>query len=201
MTRRLFTLASAISLLLCIGIIWLWVRSRTTHDRVSHYGPEYLREFDSDSGRMLVSRTNNPWPRMAVETRQLMAENPAFAERARHDREVVRWFQLAEPHWSRLSLPAYNAASSLIRARSRLGFGYATEMWYGDTGELGVWIVVPHWALAVPASILPMMWFAGLAKRLRRQRVGLCPVCGYDLRASTGRCPECGTPIQAETRA
>ena len=35
-----------------------------------------------------------------------------------------------------------------------------------------------------------------LATKWDRWRRGLCPKCGYDLRASTGRCPECGRPIR-----
>jgi hypothetical protein len=46
---------------------------------------------------------------------------------------------------------------------------------------------------------LPLLWLvtrmrAGLEgeRRKEREEVGLCPSCGYDLRAMPGRCPECG---------
>ena len=54
---------------------------------------------------------------------------------------------------------------------------------------------IPCWCLIAIFGILPVAWLM----RRRRQKSGTahnrCLVCGYDLRASTERCPECGTPI------
>jgi hypothetical protein len=57
-------------------------------------------------------------------------------------------------------------------------------------------LTVPHWLIVVLSAALPVR----RAVTRRRQRVlsgrlrlGLCPTCGYDLRASPDRCPECGT--------
>ncbi len=57
------------------------------------------------------------------------------------------------------------------------------------------------WPLCV-TFLLPMAWFVERfrARRRvkRRLRKGLCPWCGYDLRASQAQCPECGRPKPAK---
>jgi hypothetical protein len=203
MIRRLFTVASVLSLVTCIGVVGLWFRSRTAGDWIGHYGPTYIRGFSSGSGRMIFSRVENPWPRMAAEMRQLMAEYPPFAERNRNNPEFLRYLRLAKPHWERETFPAYDHASSPIPASSHsyLGFGYWRWISEGDTGQLGLWIAVPYWGPALLTAILPAIWFACLGRDLRRNRLGLCRACGYDLRASKDRCPECGTPISPEAKA
>ena len=45
-----------------------------------------------------------------------------------------------------------------------------------------------------------------VARRLllpkRRERLGLCPSCGYDLTGNvSGTCPECGRPVPAKGAA
>jgi hypothetical protein len=54
-------------------------------------------------------------------------------------------------------------------------------------------LTAPHWSLAAVAALLPAAYAALWWRSRRRTRPGLCPKCGYDLRATPGRCPECGT--------
>ena len=75
--------------------------------------------------------------------------------------------------------------------------------WMVDESEpghraTGIGWSTPYWFLVFLCS-LPVGLRAFLVLRRRRQhRLGLCPSCGYDLRATPGRCPECGTAVSAE---
>ena len=55
-------------------------------------------------------------------------------------------------------------------------------------------VSIPLWMLAALFAMPPIIVL--LRRRwwviIERSRQGLCPTCGYDLRATTGRCPECG---------
>jgi hypothetical protein len=54
-------------------------------------------------------------------------------------------------------------------------------------------IGAPHWFLALLFAILPAIQLRAILRSRRQNRQGLCPRCGYDLRATLERCPECGT--------
>jgi hypothetical protein len=57
-------------------------------------------------------------------------------------------------------------------------------------------IYFPHWSAAAVsgAAVWPWLGFVVFRHRRqrRRQRVGLCSKCGYDIRANPARCSECG---------
>ena len=56
------------------------------------------------------------------------------------------------------------------------------------------WFVAPLWSVLLVATPLPTVWLPWFRTHRSRRRHGLCVTCGYDLRATPGRCPECGTP-------
>jgi hypothetical protein len=54
-------------------------------------------------------------------------------------------------------------------------------------------IDIPWWSLLLLFSLLPASRLVTRHRPRAKARPGLCPACGYDLRATPGRCPECGT--------
>ena len=60
-------------------------------------------------------------------------------------------------------------------------------------------VVLPSWALIVPAGLPPVVAGMRAWRRRSRRRAGLCVTCGYDLRASAGACPECGAAVPAKS--
>jgi len=56
---------------------------------------------------------------------------------------------------------------------------------------------IPFWLISLSSGCFGwILW-----KRKRLPRPGLCPTCGYDLRATPARCPECGTVPKEKSRA
>jgi hypothetical protein len=83
-----------------------------------------------------------------------------------------------------------------VRPAAVLGF-----KWYTRSGRIvptrQTAVTVPCWFVAALLLVAPAgRWARGRRTRRRHER-GLCPRCGYDLRATPGRCPECGTAAAA----
>ena len=175
MRRRLFTLCSALSLLLCVAVCGLWVRSYQVGDWVGR--DEWMMQagFSSALGRLSYQRVHWPSP-----------DSP------NHDNDVgAGWCHVRTV--KRILRAEVTAGDSVLDRwlRSEVDVGLAgVRVLGGHVGDARLWTVaVPHWMAAVAALPLPGAW---LFARLRRRRRGLCPTCGYDLPASPQRCPECG---------
>ena len=200
MIRRLFTLASALSLLLCVAVCVLWGRS--------YRGTDYLRwsghERPSTDGE-LMSRTTLEiaWAgggdiRLTAreEYARVVVWGPEFdddpAPPIRFPGGVVHrgpaWGRRAAERW-RLEPPE--------SFWNRMGF-YAFQ-WH-ETSPSGGWYDhgwgVPAWVGVAALALLPAARLASWRRHERRlKHLGLCPSCGYDLRATPDRCPECGTVV------
>jgi hypothetical protein len=139
---------------------------------------------------------NTPWMRFAARTMPFYLEIDelhgsvnalAVAPHGQHWRVVSAWrwgglFQYAFS-FRRMMLPQIERSQSVMaspvgRVHDSLTASFNT-------------IDVPLWMLVL-ASAMPAV-LAWRARIRARDRTGLCPTCGYDLRATPKRCPECGT--------
>ena len=178
MKARLFALLSALSLLLCVAVVVLWVRSLGRTGSSYFIQPALHVQFTSSDGVLGLTLTRDSGLRPAVNSSD----------------DLYGWFSYRTP-----MPPGHDRATLTTRGCNEWGFGFYLSETVGPPrgywrfGGRRLWIVwVPFW-LPVLLAALPPAWYSGATiRRRRRGRAGLCAACGYDLRATPDRCPECG---------
>jgi hypothetical protein len=173
MLRRLLTVLSALSLLLCAAAVALWVRSYFRGDSVGFAGgpppPAVSSEWFVRSNYGVL----------------YFARNSAYGSALGFDERPLRW---------RSSPPSRVFSHPVVPGRP---FSFVLGP-FSLGGRIGpayshAAFTVPHWFPALLGAVAPLVWLRRFRRTRRRKARGLCARCGYDLRATPGRCPECGT--------
>jgi hypothetical protein len=183
--RRLFNLVVLLSALIAAGIVVMWVRS---------YFPGFTL-----SGRGIRVGGFNNFP-FGTETSGYAADN--FPIQARGYGYVVTVSRGGiELYWQELRTPQNHLAVGSMYAHVEetvLGFGFTRAPLGRISGQ--PWarqgtVRLPCWFVLSLSATPAALWLIR-SRRMRRDRWrrenGLCPACGYDIRATPGRCPECG---------
>jgi len=202
MRRRLFTICSALSLVLCLAAFVLGYRS--------HHAPPIAVEFTSKGERwefvldrgelrldnepqLLVDEERRdaarlafqyPWQWLTPDERRVVEAWQSLSPEAQEEARDKRHRDLLlKPEWAERA-----AAARLPRRRSQRYSNPATNL-----------------VLILSMLVLPAVWLGHTARAHRNRRAqvqaGLCLRCGYDLRATPDRCPECGTLAEAKGAA
>ena len=172
--RSVFTILSALSLLLCVAAVGCRVRSinRLDHLQARLFGCSLYAlhgngvvGFTFAPDVVLKYGTNDPLPAFQTFTRRIPPDsNP---------------MDLIDP-----GVGEYGFGLKTSRTTGRPTGGWRTG------GAVIVSVICPYWFLAALFSALPVRWL--WIRRRSRHKIGVCPSCGYDLRATPERCPECG---------
>jgi hypothetical protein len=188
--RRFFTFFSVLLLLLCVAMCVLWVRS---YWRSMYVCREVFTVFDhgpAPRGRSALSFYQGHLDLLVQY--QWNVETP----------KVTRWRWESLPVVSPYVLSKDQSPWSVpYGARSYAGVRYRWELPPGE--RAGYWeraLSVPCLYVLVLLCVAPGLWLCAWFRRRKAARAGLCPSCGYDLRATPDRCPECGaTPVAAKS--
>lgn len=175
---HLFTILSALSLVLCVAVCVLWVRSYLVSEQfrwVERKDDEAYTAYDRNVllGRGLLHYGEWIYP----------SGDPSYAGRLERQLRATRMapYVRSGPY------------SSFWNNRGTLGF-IMEERYQG-----ALRVAVPFWFIALCFAVPALPTVLPIARRVRnarRRRSGSCRTCGYDLRASPERCPECGTAAQ-----
>jgi hypothetical protein len=204
MKRRLLDLLTALSLVLCVAAVAIWVRSYWVWDTFSCRrvgGADVLAEEGGwlafvNRGQVGAGFTRNV-------ARYPSADGAAAVRAALASRGVgLRWDRRP---------PAPRPTGPTSTAWQRLGFygAWSTTPARGPSMRVGNArvraldmvttersVTMPCWLPVALAAAGPGLGLVRVRRRRRAARLRQkhkCPACGYDLRATPDRCPECGT--------
>ena len=195
MKRRLLNLLTGLSLLLCVAICLAWVRSYFATDRF------FRSTFATRGAWTDWVQDDLQFGRGGVGFNRVVQSETGADYRERM--EVLLRRYAGPPPFHERGAPAYPNFQITADDEPRLGFKYGTFQSSGARpipwSSRGFQVVAPLWAVLPVAAALPACRGLIVYRRRRRFGAGLCPRCGYDLRATPGRCPECGTEASVKT--
>jgi len=185
--RWLFTGIAAASLLLGVSTAVVWIRSYWVKDTFAW----------GDSGNPTVGDTHGPWTDghwIVCSLGGLEIDREYFAY------PLGATLHLPSRHYSMHKEGKPNGYPYLNFSGARpawdkqmIGFEFA---YLNRTDNRIQSVTFPLAIIFVAALVLLVLWTRQEVMRRRRSRIGFCPKCGYDLRATPDRCPECGAAAQ-----
>jgi hypothetical protein len=187
MKRRLVNLLTALSLLLCVAVCVLWVRSYRVVDELT---------YTSDRSRTIVTTAEGGFDLVVQNDDLFRQTRQGWNWRHSSDRGIGRL------PWRQSVSSSQNPFAQPPRREPLLG------LWWGTLNTAAPYRAAPVssfiamgpvWPFALPWAILPALWTVRrirCARRNRRHARGLCRSCGYDLAGNvSGVCPECGRDV------
>lgn len=181
MKRRLFTIFAAMSLLVCVAALGLWVRGWFADDLV------FRNTLNADTLRYRMRVVRSGYGRMKL----------VYSWTDAPPQKVADWQRADDMGLTHTSIAVDKIPPILNFRWLEAEISDVSPDQVGKTWSFGVRLL----PLALLTGLLPGLWLWTTIQRRRRMRPGHCPGCGYDLRATPERCPECGLEPKNEGNA
>ena len=172
-TRRLFNVLAAVSLMLCVATVALWQSSpsyprprRISFNLFAHPVVIFVSRSDVDVRVWAATTIMLPHPQLSA--RDTGVDVGSF-------RNFYFGFAFGTGYTITNLAPT---TPPMVPART-----WATVMF-------------PFWTPTLLLALSSAMFMYVSFRMQRAQHAGHCAMCGYDLRATPDRCPECGTVRQ-----